>query len=137
MNLGLKLFRYIAFLNIPLMIIGMFFLYEPLFHAPSLAAYKEGVSKAFIFIGFGMTFTSLRDVKKIDKFGRYFLERPKLFKPYYYISLLIGLLSTFIGIILMFYDAHLQLGVGVTSFGVGYVSLIKSLADQAKKEYHS
>lgn len=133
MNSILKVFKYIAFLNIPFILIGFYFVYKPIIQLGEPEELIEGGSIALILLGFGLTFTSLRDVKKIDKMGRFIIERPKIFKWFIAITMSMGIISLFIGLAVMFvWEERLNLGIGITSFGLGYLALIKSIIDQAK-----
>ncbi|MCR9250511.1 MAG: hypothetical protein NXI20_08795 [bacterium] len=133
MNNILKVFKYIAFLNIPFILVGFYFAYKPLVQLAEPEELIEGASIALILLGFGLTFTSLRDVKKIDKMGRFIIERPKIFKWFIAITMSMGIISLFVGLAVMFvWEERLNLGIGITSFGLGYLALIKSIIDQAK-----
>lgn len=133
MNSILKVFKYIAFLNIPFILLGLYFVYKPIIQLGEPEELIEGGSIALILLGFGLTFTSLRDVKKIDKMGRFIIERPKIFKWFIAITMSMGIISLFVGLAVMFvWEERLNLGIGITSFGLGYLALIKSIIDQAK-----
>ena len=131
MNSILKVFKYVAFLNIPLMAGGLYYAYRPFFVDGDKTFYLESISMALLLVGFGMTMTSLRDVKKIDKMGRFIIERPKFFKHLIYLCVTMSLLATFFGLYLLIIGSN-QFGIGLTSFGLGFLSLAKSLIDQAK-----
>ncbi len=134
MNVILKTFKYLAFLNIPFILAAFYFGYKPLiFGFESIEQIIEEISVALILFGFGMTFTSLRDVKKIDKMGRFIIERPKIFKWFVGLTMTVGIASLGFGLGVMFIgpENRFTLGIGITSFGLGYLAMIKSLIDQA------
>ena len=133
LNTLLKIFKYLAYLNIPFILAAFYFAYKPLIQLADAEELIEGASIALILLGFGFTFTSLRDVKKIDKMGRFIIERPLLFKRFVGITMSIGIIGLFAGLIIMFvWESRMNLGIGITSFGLGYLALIKSIIDQAK-----
>ena len=77
MNSLLKILKYMAYLNIPLMLGALYFIYQPIFTG-DVAGTVDNSPKAILLMGFALSFTSLRDVKKIDKFGRFIIERKVL-----------------------------------------------------------
>ncbi|MEM7110554.1 MAG: hypothetical protein AAF519_20160 [Bacteroidota bacterium] len=132
MNKILIIFKYIAYLNIPLMLGALYFVYAPIFDG-ALSGTVENMPKALLLMGFALSFTSLRDVKKIDKMGRYVIERPALLKAMVYQVIILSVVVLLYGAYLLIFTTNdSQLGVGLMSFGVGFVALAKSLVDQAK-----
>ena len=132
MNKVLVILKYIAFLNIPLMLGGLYFIYAPML-AGSMSDAIDNAPKALILIGLAFSLTSFRDVKKIDKMGRFIIERPIALKVIMYVIMTHSLIALGFGAYLLtFTPDDNQLGVGLISFGIGFMALVKSMIDQAK-----
>ena len=132
MNKILVILKYIAYLNIPLMIGALYIIYLPLLTGYSSETI-DNTPKALILVGFALSFTSLRDVKKIDKLGRFVIERPIVFRTVLYSAIFLSLIMLLYGVYLVITTADdNQLGIGLMSFGIGFIALAKSLVDQAK-----
>lgn len=127
-------FKYVAYLNIPFMLGAFYFIYEPLLTGGSSEEIIENIPTALVLIGFGLSFTSLRDVKKIDKMGRALIERPKLFFFFVYFSLILGFGALTLGLVLIINSSLNQhsLGIGLAALALGFISMVKSIVDQAK-----
>ena len=138
MNTILKVFKYLAYLQILFMLGAVYVIYEPIISGSAFEKGGEkllmgGISNGLILLGFGLSLVSLRDHSKIDKSGRWVIERPKLFKRFVYFSLVVSLLALIVGIIFLIDEFEIGgLAIGLCSFSVGFLSLIKSLIDQAK-----
>ncbi len=131
MNSLLKIFKYLAYFNLPLALAAIYLVYEPIFTKDS-EAFDKNLPTALILVGFAMSISSLRDIKKTDKMSRYIIERPKVFKVFILITMLLAVGTSIWGGVMMFSPDEYSLGIGFTSFGVGYLALIKSIIDQAK-----
>ncbi len=131
MNLLLKIFKYIAYINLPLIFIAVYLIYQPLLTGNG-EAFNTNLPTALIIMGFALSFTSLRDIKHTDKMSRYIIERPKVFKIFVLITLAMAIGFTAWGGYMMFTPEEFSLGVGFSSFGIGYMALIKSIIDQAR-----
>ncbi|MEM8568826.1 MAG: hypothetical protein AAGF85_20375 [Bacteroidota bacterium] len=73
MNKILVILKYVAYLNIPLILGALYFIYAPIFKGEPSGT-VENIPKVLLFLGFALSFTSLRDMKRIDKMGRFVIE---------------------------------------------------------------
>ena len=126
-------FKYVSYLNIPFMLGGIFYTYRPLLFKeyPLL----EDVSFAFILLGFGLSLVSLRDLERVDRLGRWFMERERLFRIYVYVLLTVCLFGLFMGFYALLKassDDLRLLGIGLLSLALGMLGFVKSLIDQAQ-----
>lgn len=111
---------------------GLYFIYAPMLTG-NMSDAIGNVSKALILIGLAFSLTSFRDVKKIDKMGRFIIERPVALKVMMYVIMTQSLIALGFGAYLLsFTSDDNQLGVGLVSFGIGFMALVKSIVDQAK-----
>ncbi|GAA4277837.1 hypothetical protein [Aquimarina mytili] len=121
-----KIFHYISFLQYPFLIIALYYCYKPIiFESEDFASdYNFGL----LFLGIGLSFTSLADIKKRTKLGDRIFGKPKNAKRWIiYLSILIVIIFT-LGIFTMFFTKHQELkdiSVGLLVLGIGIIGLLR------------
>ncbi len=121
-----KIFHYISFLQYPFLSIAIYYCYKPIiFESENLISdYNLGL----LFLGIGLSFTSLADIRKRTKLGDRILGKPKNAKRWIiYLSLLIAGIFT-LGIFTMFFTKHQELkdiSVGLFVLGIGTMGLLR------------
>jgi len=138
-----KFFHAISYLQYPLMMISLFFVIQPYLGGIDAAMNDfqkvlQGINKTFIFMGLGISFSTLQDTTKTqNEFSRKVWEDPKKsrrFLTMFSISILVIL--TF-GIYAYFSSADSaikEVSFGAIVLGIGMMGMLKSAIEMAN--YH-
>lgn len=130
------LFHYISYLQYPLMLVGLFYVYRPFFNGfeSLLAEYN----KALVFVGLAISFSTLQDSQKTqNKFSKRIWENPRHSKIFliYLVALIFFIL--FFGIFCLFtntYPKLNELSFGIIAVAIGLIGMLKTALEMA--EYH-
>lgn len=130
-----KLFHYISYLQYPLMLMGVFFVFKPYFigldelDPEKVDLVINSLTNVLIFLGLGISFSSLQDTTKTqNKFSRKIWENPKKGKIAVAIMLLTTIITLTIGLLMYFLilnNKFKELAVGVMILGVGLIGWLK------------
>lgn len=130
------IFHYVSYLQYPLMLAGLYYAYLPFF-----TDYKSILSeynKALIFIGLGISFTTLQDTRKTqNNFSKRIWENPKYSKIFllYLITLIFVILG--FGFFCLFTTTYIklnELAFGIIAVGIGLIGMLKAALEMV--EYH-
>jgi hypothetical protein len=121
-----KLFHYSSYLQYPLMLVGLYFVYKPFVYGYD--SIWVDYNKALIFLGLGISFSTLQDTQKTqNKLSKRVWENPKRATVFLlYIVLLI--LST---VLFGMYCLLNELSFGVIALGIGLIGVLKSAIEMA------
>jgi hypothetical protein len=131
-------FQYISYLQYPLMLVGLYFFIAPYLHG--FAALKANPSLifsnfnlGFIFIGLGISFSSLQDTTKTqNKFSLEIWENPKKGKIAIIVMSLMILFFLLFGLIGYFFSEQgglKEMSVGVIVFSLGMFGFLKAAVE--------
>lgn len=122
------LFQMISYLQYPLMVIGLIYVYKPLFLGKENMF--EDYNNALIFSGLAIGFSTLQDTTKTqNKISKRVWENPKwgkIFLIYITIMTFFFILIGIIGLYLSSENAIKQLSIGILVFGIGMIGLLKA-----------
>ena len=132
MEKTIKIFHYISFIKYPLMLLGVFFSYRPLFFPDASPGMFADQNTALIFIGLALSLDSLKDYNKLTWLDKKVYHRPKVAQGYFFIAGII--IAFFIGVGIWGYFIAADTPVGELSFGlivlaIGMIGLLKSGID--------
>lgn len=120
-------FQKISYIQYPMMLIGLFYAFKPYF--VGFDTIWENYNYAFIFIGLGISFSTLQDTTKTqNKFSQKIWENPKKGKV-----ILISMSCTALFLVLIgLYGIYVsesevleQLSYGIIVLGIGFVGMLK------------
>lgn len=121
-----KLFHYASFLQYPNLAMAIYYCYRPLFTGfeSMVSDYNNGL----LFLGIGLSFTSLADLSKRTKIGDLvFGKKKRAMRWLIYVCVLV--ITIFgIGILLHFFSPKedlKQLSTGVFVLGIGVLGLLR------------
>jgi len=128
-------FHYVSYLQYPFMLIGLYFAFKPYLQGfeylqenPDLIV--KSLNSLFIFMGFGVSFSSLQDTTKTqNEFSKKIWKNPKKGKIMIaLISLMILLFLTIglIGYYLTKVGILKELSIGIIVLGIGLLGLLKA-----------
>jgi F0F1-type ATP synthase membrane subunit c/vacuolar-type H+-ATPase subunit K len=128
------LFHYISYLQYPLMLVGLYYVYKPLIFSP-LSIWVD-YNKALVFVGLAISFSTLQDTAKTqNKFSKRVWENPKFAKMFFVYLMLLAATVLAFGIYCLLFaeNKNLQeLSFGVIAFGAGLIGLLKSAVEMAE-----
>lgn len=121
------LFHKISYLQYPMMLIGMFYSFKP--YIVGFDTIWENYNYAFIFIGLGISFSTLQDTSKTqNKLSRKIWQNPKKGK---FALLFLSFLAFFL-LIMGLYGVYSsknevleQLSFGIIVLGIGLLGMLK------------
>lgn len=123
----IKFFHYLSFVKYPILVIGLYFVYQPLLseHSNLLDSYNNGL----ILLGLGIGLDSLKDYKKLTWLDKKVYHKPHVAK--YYFCALGAIILTFIALGIYGYfstdqNALKELSIGFVIFGIGAIGILKS-----------
>ena len=125
-------FHKISYLQYPLILTGVYFAYLPFFAEDGFSKenYFEAINNALIFMGLGVSFSSLQDTTKTqNKFSKNIWESPRKGKMaiiIFSIFILINLLLGVIGYFGLQDSAFKSLSIGFIVFAIGLIGLLKA-----------
>jgi hypothetical protein len=134
-----RFFQFASYLQYPLLLLGLFYCCRPFFTdfygvAANLDAYLIELNKAFVFLGLGVSLSTLRDTTKVqNKPSQWVYNSPRktsIFLGFMAVQILFFLILGMIG---MFgSNKYLQeLTFGLISLGVGYIGVLKAAIEMA------
>ena len=121
-------FQKISYLQYPLMLVAMYYVLKPYFIG--FDTIWENYNYAMIFMGLGISFSTLQDTKKTqNKFSRKTWENPKKGKLALIIIASLGLFVILIGLYGLYISTSevlKQMSFGAIVLGIGIVGLLKA-----------
>lgn len=131
-----QLFHYISYLQYPLMLMGLFYAYLPLFN--SFQSLWVDYNKALIFFGLAISFATLQDSQKTqNKLSKRIWESEKYSKIFLTYLTFMTLVITILGLYSLFtstYPKLNELSFGIIAVGIGLIGVLKSVLEMV--EYH-
>lgn len=133
------IFHYISYLQYPMMLVAMIFLFEALITGKfiDLDYYLEAVNNTLIFMGLGISFSSLQDTDKTqNKLSKKVWQDPVKGKRF---LIIMGFFTAFLIIAgLCFYfifdeGASKTVSIGIFVLGIGMVGLLKAAMEMFEK----
>ncbi|MEO6948934.1 MAG: hypothetical protein ABI123_04840 [Ginsengibacter sp.] len=122
------LFQKISYAQYPMMLIGLFYAFKP--YVVGLDTIWENYNLAFIFMGLGISFSTLQDTTKTqNKISRKIWENPKKGKR---VLVFLACMALFLilyglyGIYISKSDALEQVSFGIIVFGIGLIGMLKA-----------
>lgn len=130
------MFHYVSYLQYPLMLVGLYYVYLPFF--TDFKSLLNEYNKALIFIGLAISFTTLQDSKKTqNKFSKKMWENPKHSKIFLIYLIILILVILGFGFFCLFTTTHTklnELAYGIIAVGIGLIGMLKAALEMA--EYH-
>ena len=121
-------FQKISYLQYPLILVAMYYVLKPYFIG--FDTIWENYNYAMIFMGLGISFSTLQDTKKTqNKFSRKTWENPKKGKLALIIIASLGLFVILIGLYGLYISTSevlKQMSFGAIVLGIGIVGLLKA-----------
>ena len=132
------IFHYISYLQYPLMLIGLYFVFSP--YLLGMEKLKENpdlifrnLNNVLIFMGLGVSFSSLQDTTKTqNEFSKKIYESPKKGKAFIRLlclMILIILISGLIGYYNSVESVLKDLSVGLIVLGLGMFGFLKAVIE--------
>jgi uncharacterized BrkB/YihY/UPF0761 family membrane protein len=138
-----KFFHAVSYLQYPFMLLSLFFVIQP-YLGGFEAAFEDfnivlkGINKTFIFMGLGISFSTLQDTTKTqNEFSRKVWEDPKKsrrFLALFSISILVILTFGIFAYFSSSESAIKEVSFGAIVLGIGMVGMLKSAIEMA--DYH-
>lgn len=138
-----QFFHAVSYLQYPLMLIALFFVIQPYLGGIE-AAFEDfnivlrGINKTFIFMGLGISFSTLQDTTKTqNEFSRKIWENPKKSRRFLTVFSISILVILIFGIYAYFSSADSaikEVSFGAIVLGIGMVGMLKSAIEMA--DYH-
>lgn len=126
-------FQYLSYLQYPLMLMGLYFAYEPLLN--DINSLWESYNKCLLFIGLGISFSTLQDSTKTqNKLSRIVYQNPKyakIFIIYVILLTLFFLILGFYGFLFSINEKINQVSVGLLVMGIGMLGMLKMVLEMA------
>jgi hypothetical protein len=125
-----QLLHRISYIKIAFYLLGIYFQFRAMFFSHE-TAFLNNINSMLLMYGIAMSFESLRDNDALtDGERRSYLARPGLWA--WFLALLFGggLISMAIGCMQFFLAKELDLGWGITTFGLGIIALGRQQYDQ-------
>jgi len=138
-----KFFQLISYLQYPLMMVALFFVIQPYLRGFDVAfedfkKVLQGINKTFIFMGLGISFSTLQDTTKTqNEFSRKIWEDPKKsrrFLTLFSVSILVILSFGIFAYFSSSESAIKEVSFGAIVLGIGMVGMLKSAIEMA--DYH-
>ena len=131
----IRIFHYFSFIKYPVLIIGLYYFYKPLFSKSS--NFLENYNYGLIFFGIALGLDSLKDYGKLTWLDKKVYHKPKIAK-YYFGLFGLAILSIIIFGIIGYFSTEQsilkELSIGFIIFGIGTIGVLKS-GIQATKDY--
>lgn len=133
MEKSLKIFHYLSYVSLPFLLIAVFYTYKPLVYG--LETMWEDYNIALTFMGIGLSFASLVDPTKKNKFSKKIYGHPRVSKIFLiYVTCLFLIIFSF-GLYSLFFSNNEklnELAVGVIVLGIGVLSLLRLAIEMVK-----
>ena len=130
-------FQYLSYLQYPLMLIGLYFAYEPIIF--DMEIFWESINKSFLFMGLAISFSTLQDSTKTqNKLSRIVYQNPKYAKIFIVYLILLTLFCLIFGVYGFLFskiEQINQVSLGVLVLGIGMLGMLKMAFEMAA--YHS
>jgi Ni,Fe-hydrogenase I cytochrome b subunit len=114
----LKVFHYLGYVGVPLLLVGLFFIYRPFFMPEGYDSLRD-ISMGMLVMGFAVGLTSLRDHTKINKLSHMILSRPNFIRGF---ILTLGLIMI-AGCIFSIYFIYVSDKPGIREASISIMSL--------------
>lgn len=125
----LKTFHYLGLVGLPLLFVGLFFIYRPFFMPDDYDSLRD-ISIGMVVMGFAVGLVSLRDHTKLNKLSHLILSRPNFIRVF---ILILGLIMVG-GCIFSIYFIYVsdkpsirEASIGIMSLCLGGFGLIKTM----------
>ncbi len=138
-----KFFHTISYLQYPLMLVALYFVIQPYLGGIDSAfddfgKVLQGINKTFIFMGLGISFSTLQDTTKTqNEFSRKVWEDPKKSRRFLIMLSISILIILSFGVFAYFSSsdsAIKEVSFGAIVLGIGMVGMLKSAIEMA--DYH-
>lgn len=133
MNKTKKIFHLISYLQYPLLLTSLFYVFKPyydIFVTDNKEMVFTDLNTALIFVGIGVSLSTLQDTTKTqNNFSKRIWENRKLGSRFLLVMLfstLIIFLIGFVGYFTATSKALEELSIGLIVVGIGFVSLLKA-----------
>lgn len=129
-----NIFNRISYLQYPLMLLGVFYCYRPLF--TDISTLFVELNKALVFLGLGISFSTLQDTTKVqNNFSKRIYQNVRSTKIF--ILILSGMVLFFCltGLSAFFMpekNAFSELAFGLISVGIGMIGMLKAAVEMAE-----
>jgi hypothetical protein len=130
-----QLFHYLSHLKYPLLLFGLYLIYQPLLSDAALTL--DDINSVLIIFGVALSLDSLKDYKKLNWLDKKVYHHPKRAKVYFLVFGSLLLLLVFSGLYSYFFSSpgpQKDLSIGLMVFGIGCFGMLKS-AMQATSHY--
>lgn len=132
-------FQYLSYLQYPLLVVAIYFAYQPLFYDLSYEQVWKTFNKSLIFIGLGISFSTLQDTTKTqNKLSRIVYQNPIYAKAFIIYLILLTLCCLLLGLYGFLYregDKINEISLGLIVLGIGILGMLKAALEMAA--YHS
>lgn len=122
------LFHKISYIQYPLMLIALFFMFKPYFTGFEMI--WENYNNALIFMGLAISFSTLQDTQKTqNKISKKVWENPrkgKIFLVIMGLTALFFILSGMYGIFISENGIFKEVSFGMFVFGIGFIGMLKA-----------
>ena len=121
-----KIFHYISFLQYPSILIALYYCYRPIIFDSETVI--SDLNLGLLFLGIGLSFTSLADIRKRTKIGDKIFGKPKNAKRWIVYMCILVLAIFGLGIFTQFFTEKKDLNdlsIGVFVLGIGVVGLLR------------
>jgi hypothetical protein len=131
-----NIFNRISYLQYPLMVVGVFYCYRPLF--TDISTLFVEMNKALVFLGLGISFSTLQDTKKVqNNFSKRIYQNPRSTKIF--ILIMSGMVLFFCaaglaGFFMSEENAFSELAFGLISVGIGMIGMLKAAVEMAEHQ---
>lgn len=129
-----SIFNRISYLQYPLMLLGLFFAYRPIF--TDMSVFFVELNKALVFLGLGISFSTLQDTRKVqNNFSKRIYKNPKYTRIFIIIMVSQVIVYCSLGLIAFFMhkkSAFSELAFGLISIGIGMIGLLKTAVEMAE-----
>ncbi len=130
-------FQYLSYLQYPLMVIALYFAYEPLLN--DIGSYWKSINKSLLFMGLGISFSTLQDSTKTqNKLSRIIYQNPKYAKIFIIYVMLLTLFFLVFGLYGFLFSKNENvndISLGIVVMGIGMLGMLKLVIEMAA--YHS
>lgn len=128
-----KLFHWISYLQYPLMLVGLFFCFKPIFG--DINSLWIEYNKALVFMGLGISMSTLQDTTTTQNtFSKRIYQNPRharLFLIIIFLQVVFFTVSGLYGLFLSDQSPMKDLSLGLISIGIGMIGMLKAAGEMA------
>jgi uncharacterized membrane protein len=129
-----KFLNALSYLQYPLMLLGLFFIYKPLFLG--FENLIDNYNNGLIIMGVAISFSTLQDTTKTqNKLSLWVFQsekRAKVFLIWIVILVLFFIISGAVGYFLSPFKEWNELSIGLMVFGIGVMGLLKAATEMSE-----